>query len=288
MPTRALRERGELLRRALDSVLAQQEEGFQVVPLVIVNGPAADPALTRELRADPRVRVATLDQPDLPAALRAGRDQVDTPYFAELDDDDLLLPGALAARVEALEERPGCHAVVTNGFRRDSAGDTLNTPDAAMVQQEPIRALLKGNWLLPGSWLCRTDAVGPELFQGMPKYLECTWLALKLASGYPMRFLERPTVVWHVDTPLSVSQSRDYLLGQAAALGRILELDLPNEVRASYRGRVAYACHAAACLLLKEGCVKQAWGWHLRSLKEPGGWRYVPLTRGLVRAWWGA
>src|SRR5256885_10739676 len=29
----------------------------------------------------------------------------------------------------------------------------------------------------------------------MPKYVECTWLALKVASGYPMRFRERLSVI---------------------------------------------------------------------------------------------
>jgi glycosyltransferase involved in cell wall biosynthesis len=286
MPTRVLKERGALLRRALESVLAQQ--GVRVVPLVVINGPAVDPALATELRADRRLRVATLEQADLPAALRAGRSLVDTVWFAELDDDDVLLPGALAARVRALEERPECQAVVTNGLIRDSRGDSLHVPDASIVQRDPLRALLKRNWLLPGSWLCRTESVGLGVFEGMPRFAECTYLAIRLATKHQMRFLDSPTVVWHTDSPLSVSRSRDYVLGQGAALRRILELELPSDVRAAYRTRVSSAYHEVARLHLREGTLREAWRWHIQSLGESGGWRYVPFARRLVHAWWSA
>jgi len=282
IPTRALLERGALLRRAVESVLAQ--DGVRSVPVVVINGLRRDPALTRELRADRRLRVITLEQADLPAALRVGRDVVDSPFFAELDDDDVLLPGALAARVECLLAWPEYHTVVTNGFRRNSAGDTLHIPDTSVVERDPLRAILQRNWLLPGSWLCRTDAVGPSFFDGMPKFLECTYLALRFATSGRMKFLGRPTVVWSSDTPLSVSDSRDYVLGQVAGLRQLLKLELPPDIRAGYRARVSSACHANADMHFKEGALREAWGWHLRSLRESGGWRYLLFTRHLLRA----
>jgi len=284
MPTLAHQTRDALLRRALDSVLEQQ--GARGVPVVVINGPGRDAALTRDILADRRLRVAILEQPDLPAALRAGRELVDTPFFAELDDDDVLLPGALATRVQALQQPPPCDVVVTNGFRRDAAGDTLIMADVPKVERNPLRALLKGNWLLPGSWLCRTDAVGPGIFDGMPKFAECTYLALQFAARYRIRFVERPTVVWNADTPESASKSRDYVLGRVAALRRILELDLPPDVRTGYRGAVAGAHHGIAALYLREGELQQAWRWHLRSLREPRGWRHLLFTRRLLQAAW--
>ena len=282
MPTRALRQRRVLLRRALDSVLAQ--EAVSVVPLVIINGSDRDAELTRELQADRRLRVVTLEDADLPNALRTGREMVDTNWFAELDDDDVLLPGALAVRVQALEQRPEFDAVVTNGFMRDSAGDTLNISDVFFVERDPLRALLCHNWMLPGAWLCRTHTVGPQVFEGMPRFLENTYLALRLATSCRIKFLDCPTVIWHTDTPLSESKSRAYVVGQAAALRRILELDLPLDVQAQFRSRVSDACNAIARLYLQEGNLKKAWGWHLQSLREPGGWRYFPHTLRLVYA----
>ena len=281
-PTLARRERASSLRRAIASVLAQ--EGVRVVPLVMINGREGDPGLVRELCADPRLQVRSVPEPGIPEALEAGRAAVDTPWFSRLDDDDLMLPGALALRVAALEAEPGLDAVVTNGYRRDAGGDTLHVPDPATVRRDPLRALLKGNWLLPGSWLCRTERIGPDVFRHAPHSLECTYLAVRLASSQRMIFLDEPTVVWHTDVPGSESKSREWHLGEAEALNRILELDLPPDFRDGIRRKIAQACHSVAGRLIREGNPAEAWRWHLRSLKERGGWRYLLYSRRVLAA----
>ena len=276
MPTRALRTRIPLIERALESVLNQ--ESVRVVPLVVINGTDHDPEFTRRLRADPRLRVIMLEEADLPSALRAGREKVDSEYFSELDDDDVLLPQALMARVQALEEGPDLDAVITNGFWRNSDGEKLCFNDMAVIEQDPLRAMFDRNWLLPGSWLCRTGTVGPELFLGMPRFHECTYLALQLATLYRVTFLNRPTFVWYADTPFSESKSRGYVLGEVAALRRILELDLPEDVRAFFQSKLSGAYHNGANLYLSEGHWKKAWSWHFQSLRQAGGWRYLSFS----------
>ncbi|MEJ7812386.1 MAG: glycosyltransferase family A protein [Gemmatimonadaceae bacterium] len=282
IPTRALRERAGHLRRAIDSVLDQR--AVRVVPLVVINGSRRCAEIERSLRADARVRLLTRNEADLPAALRTGREAVDTPFFATLDDDDVLLPGALTLRARALERRPDCAAVVTNGYRRSTAGDVLNIPPGCDVNTDPLRALLNRNWLLPGSWLCRTDAVGIGVFEGMPRYLECTYLAVRFATEYRMVWLDAPTVVYQVGSPFAESASLEYLVGQVPALRRILALDLPDDVRRQLRARVAVTCHMAAIHFWSDGAVGEAWRWHAASLREHGGWRHLPFTRHLLRA----
>jgi glycosyltransferase involved in cell wall biosynthesis len=276
MPTRARRERRALFRRALASVLAQ--ENVRVVPLVVINGPERDFELTEELRADPRLRVMMLDQADLPAALAAGRKMVDTNWFAELDDDDVLLPGALAVRLEALQKQPELAAVITNGVKRTAAGDTLNINDVSSVQRDPLRSLFRSNWLLPGSWLCRTDRVGVEFFQGMPKFLECTYLALRLALDRRIGFLDCPTIVYYAETPNSESGSRDYQLSHVGALRRLLDLELPADIKAELRKRIRNGCQENGLLYLDEGRLNEAWRWHLQSFRGCGGWRSIRHT----------
>jgi glycosyltransferase involved in cell wall biosynthesis len=281
VPTRALAGRAAVVRRSITSLLAQQD--VTVAPIVVINGPDGDDALVRELHSDPRLRVVTLASADLPAALRAGREHVRTPFFAELDDDDELMPDALARRVAILESDASCDVVITNGYRQDRTTQCLHVEDAAAVIRDPLRALARQNWLLPGSWLCRTDRVGAALFDGMPRYLECTYLGLCFAMQYRMRFLDEPTVSWHMDSPLSVSASGDYVLGQVPALERILELDLPADVRQRYREELARACHGIARHYRAAGALRKSWDWHLRSLREPGGWRHIGFTRRLLR-----
>jgi hypothetical protein len=276
IPTRALRERRGLIRRAVESVLSQS--GVRAVPIVVVNGPGADPDIVGELRADGRVRVQQNEQAGLPDALLAGRSLVDAPFFGALDDDDLYLPGALAARVRVLSERLDCDAVVTNGIRRDSTGDTLQNEDMAVVERDPLRAMFRSNWLLPGSWLCRTERVGNWLFEGMPTSLETTYTGVQLASRCRLAFLNQPTVVWHTDTANHLSGSREWVLAHAAALQRLLELDLPQDVKTSIRLQWTDACHGNSEMLLREGSRAEAWRWHARSLFGHGGSRYLGFT----------
>src|SRR5258705_4386505 len=98
--TMAAERRAALLRRALDSILTGQDGLAQ--PIVVVNGTRFDPHLRAELAARPDITFLYRPEPSLAGALRAGRARVDTQFFATLDDDDELLPGAVATRLEPL------------------------------------------------------------------------------------------------------------------------------------------------------------------------------------------
>lgn len=281
IPSRGLPQRLEALRGAIESITSQQ--GVCATPLIVLNGSSVSPGIEAELRADRRVRVVTRTESSIPLAFVAGREAVDTPWFATLDDDDLLLPGALARRVDELERRPDHAVVVTNGYRRNGGQEVLNIQPPLDVAADPLRALLEHNWLLPGSWLCRSAMVGPSLFDGMAPHLECTFLAVRFATAFRMLWIEDPTVVYHVGTALAVTASREYIVGQVDGLRAILGLPLPDDVRHALRRRVARAYHHAADYDWRAGSLRSAWRWHLASLLEPGGWRHITFTRHLLR-----
>ncbi len=274
MPTLGTRQRAPLLRRALAGVLAQAD--VRARPIVVFNGPDVEPALVEEVAALPNVSVLVLDGADLPGALAAGRALVDQLWFAELDDDDELMPRALALRVDALRGNADCGAVITNGIRRGRKGDRLNLDDIRAVAADPLLALADGNWLLPGSWLCRSEGVPTSLFDGMPRYLECTYLAVRLASMTRLAFVEEPTVIYNEETPGSESKSLSYVVGEEQALRRILELELPQDVRSMFAARLAPACWGAFKASAKAGEWRAASRWYLRLLHHPGGWRFLP------------
>lgn len=281
IPTRGLRERAASLEAAITSASTQCD--VRPVVIVVLNGPRRDPAVEGSLRADPRITLVVRDRANLPAALAAGRAMVETPWFTALDDDDLLLPNALSLRLQALEQQPECAAVVTNGWRRNGSGDTLQVASHDDVSADPLRAMLAHNWLLPGSWLCRSDRVGTDVFEGMPDFLECTYLGLRLASEHRIVWRDTPTVIYTVGSPSAESASRAYVLGQVTALRRIIALPLPDDVRRTLRSRIAGAYHAAADHDRRAGSLGAAWRWHLTSLLQPSGWRYAPFLRHLVR-----
>jgi glycosyltransferase involved in cell wall biosynthesis len=281
IPTLGLRERAASLQAAIESALTQA--GVCPTVIVVLNGQRRCADVEDALRNDSRVTLVNREAPGIPDALIEGRTRIETPWFTALDDDDLLLPGALLLRIRALEQRIDCAAVVTNGYKRHGARDDLHIPANQDVNADPIRSMLERNWCLPGSWLCRTSLVGVSTFQGMPSHLECTYLALRIASEHPIIWVDTPTVVYTVGSPEAESLSRAFLLGQVHALRCILTLRLPSDVRRAFRERIAGAYHVAADFERNSGDAGQAWRLHAASLLHPSGWRYVPFTRHLLR-----
>ena len=287
IPTVALAERSDHLHRAIDSVLHQED--VDALPLVVVNGPEADRELVDELVHRTDIEFASLATANLPAALRAGRALVRAPCFAELDDDDVLLPNALATRMRVLASDPTIGVVVSNGIIRGGVeGDLPAIADTARTSADPLSALDAATWLSPGGALFRTSAVPPELFDGVPQYLEWTYLAVRLAQSCKLAFIPEPTFVRHINSPSSVWASDGCRLGLPAAIETVLTLDLPPSLRRVFETRWTAACHEAAVSHLRHGRVGPALAWHLRSLNTVRGWRYLPFTRklllGLVRA----
>jgi hypothetical protein len=188
----------------------------------------------------------------------------------------------LAVRLDALKAHPEIDTVVTNGYRRTNAIETLHLSDISAVQRDPLGALVQGNWLLPGSWLSRTEAVRPEMFADLPPYMEDTYLALHFALTGRIMFLARPTVVWSTDTPGSASKSEAYRMSQVEGLRTILRLPLPRRIRRGFQRKLSAECHSLSNHYLLAEAYPLAWEWHLRCLGQRGGLRYLPFCRHLL------
>jgi hypothetical protein len=184
--------------------------------------------------------------------------------------------------VRTLQESDHLDVVVTNGYDADAAGEVLRTPNMQAVVDDPLGELVKQNWLLPGSWLCRTETVGAWLFEGMPPFMECTFLAILFSTRCRVVFLDEPTITWRADTPESASKSPAYVLSEPAGLHRLLELDLPPDMRRAYRRKLSRALHSVSDWHRSRGQMGEAWKQHLASLRWPGGWRHLPYTRRLL------
>lgn len=286
VPTLATKERAPYLRRALESIRSQSQ--VQVLALVVVNGTDFDPALIEELTQMPGLRVIRQQEASLPAALRSGRKDVKSGFYSELDDDDCLLEGALARRLEFLNEHPDCDAVVSNGYINANGADALSIPDPEAVRRDPLRALMQANWLLPGAALFRSAAITADFFEEIPAYLEWTYLGLLLAMRSRLCFLSEPTFRHFDGHSFSIDLSRACVLARPQSLADLLKLDLPGFVRRRTRARISDAHHAACELLLSEGDLGAAWAAHRRSLRPARGFRYLPYTRYLLRAQLGA
>jgi glycosyltransferase involved in cell wall biosynthesis len=277
VPTLLHPRRRALIRRAIDSVLQQTDVDARV--LLVANGSGPDAPDFAELGG---VRLLRLPEPNLPAALSAGRRAVDSEFFCILDDDDHLLAGALKTRLNLLRAHPESDLVVTNGIVHGPVGERPFVPDMAAFGDDPLRALGDRNWLSPGSALIRTNRVGTELFDAIPRYLEWTYLAVRLATSHRILFSNATTFVYSEDSPDRVSTSEAYLLGQPAALARVLSLEMPAHLRRKLERNRSMAFHSIADRRLLRGEWAGAWRAHLASLAGRGGLRFLPFTRKLV------
>lgn len=280
VPTTASRKRGASLLRAIDSIRSQQ--GVNAVPLIVANGPNCDRDVLGAAQAHPGVHLVHVPEPGLPGALRAGRALVDTPFFAFLDDDDELLPGALARRLAALEADSSAALAVTAGEFVSVEGIRERTVDLAAVSDDPVEALARGNWLASAAGLYRTAAIGPEVFANVPAYLEWTYVALRIALHHRIAFVEDRTFVCHLGSPDSLSASKSYLRGQPGALQRIMDLSPPPGVQAAFRHKYVAALHHVSTRELSDGNYRSAWHYHLATLSRPEGFKYFSYTRHLI------
>jgi len=285
IPTTCERVRWASLERAIGGILAQ--EGVRAQVIVVVNGERYDHACFEALQGMPGVSVLYRTVGSAPLAQAAGRAAVDTPFFAFLDDDDEILPGALATRVAPLVADPALDFVVTNGYRNRAGIDARAILDSGAIQADPLQALCRQNWMASCAGLFRSSTVGAAYFADPAPFMEWTYLAFRLTLGLRMRWIDQPTYRIN-DSPASLSKSERYLRSELEILRRVLALPLPGPVRQAVRHKIGATCHVFSERARGQGQRAEAWRFHLGSLAQPGGWRYLLYSRKLVRDLWRA
>lgn len=268
------------LLRAIASVRAGNASSIEI--LIVVNGDQYSQSLVDLLGNRGDLSLARLSRASLPGALYAGRKAVRSQFFAFLDDDDEYLPGAIDKRIAILSSDPKAGLVASNGFRVSGGRETLALNALNDVESDPLAAVLKENWLASCGGLYRTERIPTVLFEDMPQYLEWTWLAFRIVSiGEAVRILPEPTFRIH-DTPESESKSEAYMLSHVEVIDRMMRTTRRADILAMLGRMQSTALNCASNHYRKNGLLREAWRAHLRSLRQPGGLRYVTYTRHLI------
>ncbi|MEO5814767.1 MAG: glycosyltransferase family A protein [Gemmatimonadaceae bacterium] len=267
--------------RAVESAVAQ--ECITVDLQVVVNGQRFDTALFERLKADARIAVSYLDAGSYPAAVLHGRTLVTNPFFAYLDDDDEFLPGALRMRIAPMLEDASVDFVATNGYLNadDGTGDLIAYRPSPDIEREPVRELLRANWMQNCGHLFRTSSVTLDYFDGTTKYYEWTLLAFKLSQRLRMKFIDHPTYRKH-DSPESLYKSAGVVEGSIVVLDMLAAMNDSPSLRSTLSRLRCSAFHATSDFHRVAGNYSQAWKFHLRSLGHVSGWRHLPYTRKLL------
>lgn len=272
-------KREAAIRRAIESALAQ--DGVRVDLQIVVNGTRFDQALFERLQSHPHIAVSYLEEGSYPAAVLHGRTLVTSEFFAYLDDDDEFLPGALLTRVTPLLEDPGIDFVATNGYLNDGSGDVIAYRPSADIEQEPLRELLRANWMQNCGNLFRSSSVTLDYFDGTTKYYEWTLLAFKLSMTLRLKFIDQPTYRKH-DSPESLYKSGGVVEGSIVVLDMLGAMNTSPALRGTLARLRCRALHATSDVHRRAGNYAKAWKFHLQSLGHPSGWRHLPYTRRLL------
>lgn len=275
-----LANRPKELERALRSITSQRD--IDATPLVVVNGRRYDPDLVNGLRQRPDIRFHQIETANVSMARFEGRRQVETTYFAFLDDDDELLPEALSLRYNAFADHKG-DVVVTNGYKQTGQNREIIFPRFGHDSNDPARALLEENWLASAGGLYRTDAVSEHHFEDLPDFLEMTFLAFKMAHDLAIIRLDIPTFVIHAGATDQASASWRYYQEVPKILRQMQDVTSRSDLWVRLRQKQAAALHDASVKALQNKDKLSAWKYHLRSLTIGNGFRYFPYTRHIVR-----
>lgn len=224
----ATRDRPELLRRAIDAVLAQAyDHPLEIV--VVFDRSEPDPTLehlpTGDGAGDRRVRAITNTRaPGLAGARNSGIAAAAHAWVALCDDDDEWLPGKLAAQLDAVAATPGARAACTGVLIRYEGTDTARRPDPAKVTyggflDDRMTEVHPSSWLVHRRTM--VDRVGPVDEEIPGSYAEDYDLFLRTARVCPIAVVDEPLVRvwWHgasyfFERWRTIDEALDYLVAK--------------------------------------------------------------------------
>ena len=278
------RNRVAMLREAIESVRAQTYQDWE---LIIVDDGSMDE--TRQImetltQEDARIRYLRQPQGGVSKARNAGIRAAQGRYVAFLDDDDLFLPGKLAAQVSALEGEPTLGFVYSQTEWINREGTLLGRHPTTPVAD--LRGLLEECAIPLQTVMCRTELL--EQTGGFDESLsigEDYDLWLRLAQITQFGFVPGPLVRYRVHGANTCNDNLRLYEQRAIILSKV-PLDRARGItRWVKRRRLGENAYRLARLYRDRGAhVKAAWQFWLAvsayppigleiAESKPTGWR---------------
>ncbi|MHB8654745.1 MAG: glycosyltransferase family 2 protein [Terriglobia bacterium] len=239
--------RSLFLRRAIRSVLAQTYPYFQVCVYDNASGDDTAAVVKEFSKADPRVKYHCHSKnTGVMKNLAYGMEQVQTPFFSFLCDDDIVLPKFYEMALRGFEEYPDAIFSSTATIQSDNKGrisgvPTLNWRPGYYRPPDGLMAFLKYQHLdLPGILFRREvkEKVGP-IDEGVGMAADLDFF-MRTAARFPVVVSQTPGAVF-IQHGSSISSSGGFGLLWPGWLKMVRNLTederIPDEVR-TLAGRV--------------------------------------------------
>ena len=192
--------RAHVLKRAIDSVLAQTCQDFEIV--VVDDGSRDDPRAVIQAFADPRIRFVRQDNQGAGVARNTAIDHAAGRFIAPLDSDDVFLPHHLSAMKAVLEGSTDMAAYAQVITDRGGGKTVLKPPRAIRAGEDMGEYLLADRGFVPTITVvvprhaARTVRYDTEL-----RPAQDVDFAMRLSrAGIDFRMAEQPGAIWH-DSP---------------------------------------------------------------------------------------
>ncbi|MCO5972834.1 glycosyltransferase family 2 protein [Actinoallomurus soli] len=261
--------RPRLLRKAIESVLAQDYDG-SVRVVVVYDRAEPDPSL-----AGDRVEViANTRTPGLPGSRNTGILALDTDLVASCDDDDVWLPGKLAAQVAALETEPeavlaSCGILVAFDGRelpRLAGADRVGFDD---LVGDRVVSVHSSTYVARREALIDIGMVDETIPGGQGEDWD---LALRAARRHPIVNVDRPYVrVLFGQTSYYAQAWETKVEALRWFLDRYPEIGRSPEAAARVYGQIAFGCATI-------GRRREAVRWAGRAMRANWKERRVPFA----------
>jgi hypothetical protein len=200
----ATRNRATLLRRAIESVLAQTHREWE---LIVVDDASTDDTLTviKSIR-DPRVRLVQGDGSGAAWARNVGLREASGSIVAFLDDDNVMAPGWLRAVAVAFQERPELSAVYGAQLR---CGERVASCKPFLLFVTPFdwALLLERNYIDLGVVAHRNGLDGLSFDEELSRLIDWDYV-VKLAGRFGIEALPVVASFYTTDAPSRITDSR--------------------------------------------------------------------------------
>jgi glycosyltransferase involved in cell wall biosynthesis len=189
--------RAHLIRRALNSVLAQSLDDYEII--VVDDGSTDDPRAVVEAIGDPRIRLIRKENGGGGSARNVGIDAAGGRYVAFLDSDDEFLPNNLATLYRLLDGTANTVAYARMIVDRGNGRSMIKPPRALRPGEHMATYLMADRGFVPTITVGLETALAKRVrYHEQLRTAEDTDFAIRLfLDGARFVMAEEPTAIWH-------------------------------------------------------------------------------------------
>jgi glycosyltransferase involved in cell wall biosynthesis len=275
-------DRKELVVEAVDSVLAQTMEDFEVVVVDDGSTDGTPEVLAKRYAGEPRVRVVRRANGGPAAARNTGLDAARADAIAFLDSDNVYLPDHLEHALRWLDALPDVDLVMTDMLFEHRGVPEGTTLFGHVHFRAPLSldAMATGAWGVQSPVVVRAAAARAIRFdETLPRQEDTEFFFRFHASGRRLALVPHVTVRYRRRTPLATKRLSEDDVEMARA--SLILLDRHRDAardRVDWERRVSHERRKLGRALVRAGRLREARPYVLEA------WRRRPMR--VKPLWW--